>query len=128
MDRCHHCPADPKLTCTAIRRNHPRYCELTDPQGPSYRPEYVKVVVEQSEAEAPGLLDMAVSVTKAVVRFAGDHGRIAPDEVRAERERICRACEQHNPTLDTCKICGCALKLKRGMPLEKCPIGKWLAV
>lgn len=42
-----------------------------------------------------------------------------------ERIDICRKCDQLNPILVQCKVCGCLLHLKARMQDQDCPKGKW---
>lgn len=80
--------------------------------------------------EPPSLIDKAVSVTTAVVRFVGDGCRVSMPEVIARREAICRACPHLDQRADSCGICGCTvMSAKRAMPLETCPDKppRWLA-
>jgi hypothetical protein len=41
------------------------------------------------------------------------------------RLEICRACEYFRPKTETCRKCGCFMKLKTMLEKAKCPIGKW---
>ena len=41
------------------------------------------------------------------------------------RLEICRACEFFRPKTETCRKCGCFMKLKTMLEKAKCPIGKW---
>jgi len=41
------------------------------------------------------------------------------------RLKICRACEYFRPKTETCRKCGCFMKLKTTLENAKCPIGKW---
>lgn len=42
-----------------------------------------------------------------------------------ERINICRKCDQFNPILVQCKVCGCLLHLKARMKDQDCPKNKW---
>lgn len=52
-----------------------------------------------------------------------------PNEPRSEesnyRLEICKACEYFRQKTQTCKKCGCFMKLKTTLERSKCPIGKW---
>ena len=48
-----------------------------------------------------------------------------PDELAAYRLEICKGCEWFRPKTQTCKKCGCFMKLKTTLEKAKCPIGKW---
>lgn len=58
-----------------------------------------------------------------------DHLRRAPDEVVAERRRICNSCEHRVPAaalkLATCGKCGCVLAVKTAFKTQSCPLKKW---
>ena len=49
----------------------------------------------------------------------------SPDELAAYRLEICKGCEFFRPKTQTCKKCGCFMKLKTTLEKAKCPIGKW---
>jgi tetratricopeptide (TPR) repeat protein len=71
----------------------------------------------------PGLLRMAVSVTKSMARFLGSGlKRVAPD-VHQKRLRTCATCEHHTGV--RCRVCGCFTNVKAWLPHEDCPISKW---
>jgi hypothetical protein len=56
---------------------------------------------------------------------------INPNQPRSEEElvksrlEICKACEYFRPKTETCRKCGCFMKLKTTLANAKCPIGKW---
>lgn len=52
----------------------------------------------------------------------------APDEVIAARWEICSTCEYLYTPTNTCKVCGCFMKIKTGLANQKCPKNKWLKV
>jgi hypothetical protein len=47
------------------------------------------------------------------------------DELVKCRLEICRACEYFRPKTETCRKCGCFMKLKTTLANAKCPVGKW---
>ena len=47
------------------------------------------------------------------------------EEVQQYRYNICQGCEKLYKLTDTCKVCGCFMKVKTWMPKQECPIGKW---
>ena len=73
----------------------------------------------------PGLLRMAMSVTKAMATFVSTGMKAAPPDIQQKRMQTCAACEHH--TGMRCKICGCFTHVKSKMMHEDCPIGKWPA-
>lgn len=86
----------------------------------------------------PSLLSRAVSLASAVVDHISDGGRKASPEVQAEREEICRGCDQSEKDATACRACGCgvigALNFigldmveKRSWASSRCPLKspKW---
>jgi hypothetical protein len=49
----------------------------------------------------------------------------APEEIAAERLAICKGCEFFRKGNQTCKKCGCFMKLKTLIDKAGCPVGKW---
>lgn len=47
------------------------------------------------------------------------------EELHLARFDICKACEYFRPKSETCKKCGCFMKLKTKLENAKCPVGKW---
>jgi hypothetical protein len=47
------------------------------------------------------------------------------DKIQKERFDICLGCEYFRPTSETCKVCGCFMKVKTWMANQKCPVNKW---
>lgn len=47
------------------------------------------------------------------------------EEVYIYRYGICSDCDKLYKPTDTCKLCGCFMKVKCWMPHQSCPIGKW---
>jgi hypothetical protein len=46
-------------------------------------------------------------------------------EVQDERLSICQSCEWFRKSSQTCRKCGCFMKLKTLLDNASCPIGKW---
>jgi tetratricopeptide (TPR) repeat protein len=80
---------------------------------------------EQGPASGPGLLRMAFTAAKAMVRFVTSGLKVVPTETRAGRLRVCAGCAQH--TGMRCRVCGCFTAVKARLPHESCPLGKWPA-
>lgn len=51
----------------------------------------------------------------------------APENIAAERWAICQSCEHLYTPTNTCKVCGCFMKVKTNMAYASCPKKKWLA-
>lgn len=47
------------------------------------------------------------------------------EELAAYRFEICSACDFFRKSTQTCKKCGCFMKLKTTLERAKCPLGKW---
>ncbi len=71
----------------------------------------------------PGLLRMAVSATKAMMKFLGSGMQTSAPEIQQTRMATCQACEHHTGV--RCRICGCFTHVKSWLAHEQCPIGKW---
>jgi hypothetical protein len=48
-----------------------------------------------------------------------------PDSVREERWNICSTCDKLYKPTNSCKLCGCFMKVKTTLPFAECPIKKW---
>ena len=46
-------------------------------------------------------------------------------EVQEYRYEICQGCEKLYKPTDTCKACGCFMKVKTWMPDKYSPLNKW---
>ena len=76
-------------------------------------------------SSGPGLLRMAVSATKAMMKFIGSGLKTTAPDIQQNRMATCQACEHHTGL--RCRICGCFTNVKTRMAHEQCPIGKWPA-
>jgi uncharacterized paraquat-inducible protein A len=47
------------------------------------------------------------------------------NDVQSERLAICETCEFFRHTSQTCKKCGCFMKLKVTLDNARCPMHKW---
>ncbi len=85
--------------------------------------------LDNESFDPPQLKDMAKSVTKSMVNWAGSGFKIAPKEVYHNRLDECKACPHWDSealgNTGQCKICGCSTVAKLRLATEKCPIGKW---
>ena len=45
--------------------------------------------------------------------------------VQQARYDICQGCEKLYKPTDTCKMCGCFMKVKTWLPAQECPLQKW---
>lgn len=75
--------------------------------------------------QPPSLLSRILSFLRAFARHAWDGFPAVNPIVKRRRMAICRACPSFNPNRQSCKKCGCALKLKTAWALESCPLSKW---
>lgn len=46
-------------------------------------------------------------------------------EIQEYRYGICQGCEKLYKPTDTCKMCGCFMKVKTWIPSQECPLKKW---
>ena len=46
-------------------------------------------------------------------------------EIQEYRYGICQGCEKLYSPTDTCKMCGCFMKVKTWIPNQECPLKKW---
>lgn len=53
------------------------------------------------------------------------NGEKSPEDLAEYRLNVCTACEWFRKNTQTCKKCGCFMKLKTTLSKAKCPIGKW---
>jgi len=49
----------------------------------------------------------------------------SPEELEEYRLNICKGCDFFRKSNQTCRKCGCFMKLKTKLEKAKCPIGKW---
>jgi hypothetical protein len=54
-----------------------------------------------------------------------DLKKYVDEETRQQRREICNKCPRRNPKMDTCRMCGCFLKLKIKLATEECPERNW---
>lgn len=47
------------------------------------------------------------------------------DDIQRYRYGICQECPKLYKPTDTCKACGCFMKIKTWMPKQSCPLKKW---
>jgi rRNA maturation endonuclease Nob1 len=47
------------------------------------------------------------------------------EEIQQQRYNICQECPKLYKPTDTCKVCGCFMKVKTWMPNQSCPLKKW---
>lgn len=47
------------------------------------------------------------------------------EELAEYRLKICKECPAYRPASNTCRKCGCFMKLKTTLEHAKCPIGRW---
>lgn len=49
----------------------------------------------------------------------------APEDLAVYRLGICQTCEWFRKTSQTCKKCGCFMKMKTQLEKAYCPLEKW---
>lgn len=78
-----------------------------------------------SAQNEPGLLEKAVSVSKAYTKWALSGFRERTDDERFAVQLICLRCDKYDAAKVACKVCGCNLPEKIKMATENCPLKKW---
>jgi tetratricopeptide (TPR) repeat protein len=78
-----------------------------------------------TRTEGPGLLRMALTAARSMMKFVGSGMKITPPHILQQRVRTCAACEHHTGL--RCRLCGCFTHAKARFEHEECPIGKWPA-
>jgi len=48
-----------------------------------------------------------------------------PEGLATARLEICQSCDWFRQRSQTCRKCGCFMKLKTQLEEAKCPLGKW---
>lgn len=48
-----------------------------------------------------------------------------PEELAESRLKICQSCKAFRPLTQTCKKCGCFMKMKVQLEKAYCPLDKW---
>jgi hypothetical protein len=88
------------------------------------------MTLAEAEAEIAKFAAILLTAAHAALDHVADDCRIAPPEVQADRERLCRACPLHDAARDRCSVCGCNLSLKRTWASSACPLPypEWMAV
>ena len=72
-----------------------------------------------------GLLRMAVTATKAMMKFVASGLKTTAPQLQLARISTCQSCAHHTGL--RCRVCGCFTNVKTRMAHEQCPIGKWTA-
>jgi tetratricopeptide (TPR) repeat protein len=80
---------------------------------------------QETIIRGPGLLRMALSVTRSLAEFVGSGLQTVPTTLQEQRLRTCAACPYH--TGQRCRLCGCFTALKAKLPHERCPLDRWPA-
>lgn len=78
----------------------------------------------------PPARTMLANVAAAAKRTLGGLLRgqpvIAENDLQARRHAICRdGCQYYAAASDRCAKCGCFLRAKAWLALERCPVGRW---
>jgi tetratricopeptide (TPR) repeat protein len=72
---------------------------------------------------SPGVLRMAVSAAKAMLKFIGTGLKTVTPATHQARLRECTTCPHHTGL--RCRLCGCFTDVKARLVHEECPLGKW---
>jgi hypothetical protein len=133
MARCEGCPVPAAVACASA--SHPRYCELNGMAPGRWRDIIVAnslapPAVDGGAEDGPGFWGKAAGFAAAAISHVAAGCPTVSDEEKARRLAICGACENFDAEHGSCRICGCAMKLKASWALEKCPDTppRWTAV
>lgn len=105
---------------------HPCTPQKSESQRAMWRRQLAK-----KAAGGPGIAKRIVNASKALVRSAASGFKRASDEVIAQRQAICAACEFNDKVKDACRHPNCGCHLKRGLvtklavATERCPLQLW---
>lgn len=114
------CTVDKNGYCAAHGRVHKgeelMWCLSDTPYGEEFR-EWLG----PPKTKPPSLLTQAATLATAVVQHAAAGFPAA--ENQPQRLAICMGCEFFQAP--RCLKCGCNVRVKAAMGLEKCPVGKW---
>jgi Family of unknown function (DUF6171) len=51
--------------------------------------------------------------------------KLSPDELKTERLKVCKECDQFKPVTKQCAVCGCFMDFKAKLAEADCPLHKW---
>lgn len=74
--------------------------------------------------EMPGVVDMALDLSKAVIKVICMGVKMSGDTLAEERKLICKGCPLLSPN-DVCRSCGCNMTAKWYLKYFACPLNKW---
>lgn len=79
------------------------------------------------DASVPAMtqLEALDHLKTAMVDWAKSGFEVAPNDVFAERTRICRACPSGRYQWWQCRQCKCVVYVKARLATESCPLGHW---
>jgi tetratricopeptide (TPR) repeat protein len=80
---------------------------------------------QETLIRGPGLLRMALSVTRSLAEFVGSGLQTVPATMQEQRLQTCATCPYH--TGQRRRLCGCFTHLKSKMPHDRCPLDRWPA-
>jgi hypothetical protein len=93
-------------------------CQTND----AYREEWERRAKDMDE---PSLLDKTVNFAKAVAQQDVAGFPSVPEKVFLARLAVCETCDRREPSNETCKECGCYLRVKAWWATQDCPLGRW---
>ena len=80
---------------------------------------------KEKEPEFPPLVEQATNFGTSMVNFVRSGFELAGKEEKERRLKICYECDKFDRSSNRCMECGCNLKAKAGIGVEKCPLNKW---
>ena len=79
--------------------------------------------VPEVPLSGPSFMQMAMSASRALARFAASGFEAVAEPTHGARVQACESCRYRSET--RCVLCGCFYDKKAWLPLEDCPIGRW---
>lgn len=115
---CERCLKSTKGRYPSRLQDSPFLVQITTPAPQKEQSPFAPATVPPT----PSYADMAVSFAKALFSWAVNDGfQITHDEVKTRRLAICEICEHFNAPKKSCRLCGCNMPYKVGIPSMTCP-------
>lgn len=127
--------------CPRYGRNMPYRLHQLCQSRSDYRELFARLAAEgkfQQKAEPLTAAEQVREFLASTATFLINGAQQTAKELYDERLAICDSCEELKrgtvfgvarlPQLDSCKQCGCYVRLKAAFPHEACPVGNWQAV
>lgn len=91
-----------------------------------YRELCYKLNQKRIDAQTPNLIQKTLKAGEALYNYIkANMPNFLISELSKNRQEICLRCTEYNVERDECSKCGCKIALKKEIPTEDCPMGKW---